>query len=237
MSLLTDPLGEFGPRSGRHTRREPTGSRDDASADSIDAETRDVIEKFEALYAQVEPAASEPAAHSADGDLRIEFPEDLDLPVEPRMRAPSVAPAVRKTTAAAAAAPRPVGDDLGIDEAFALLRAAESRGRAAADRNAAEPDDDSRAPSLPNCESSTPTAKARVVSTAYEPSQPRVDWAVRAKAAWPRALGAAAVALIAGVGLGYLAGHGPATRSTYAKIEISPHGGAQLRFDYELDRK
>jgi hypothetical protein len=48
---------------------------------------------------------------------------------------------------------------------------------------------------------------------------------------------AGAIALVVGVGLGYVAGYSPMPPPTHAKIEVSPAGGAQLRFDYELDKK
>jgi len=215
MSLLTDPLGEFGTRA----RREPVIVRESGS-EAIDAETLEMIQTFDAFYGEPTGAPAGEAAH-AGGDA-IEFPDDFQMAAQggSHERAPDS---------------RAVDDDLSIDDAFAVLRAAESKGRTLAGPHAPDPDEDDAAfVSASASAGRSDAADARVTAPHFEPGP---SWSAKARAVWPKVLAAGAIALVVGVGLGYIAGHAPMPPSTYAKIEVSPAGGAQLRFDYELDRK
>jgi hypothetical protein len=246
MSLLIDPIARFGQRSGRYARREPVRSRETETSEPLDAETLDLIQKFEGIYAELaSPAAAPPEDAAQLDDFRIELPDDFQKTVqrgcqEPRMNARtahSVQPVDLTGPPVAAANDRASEDEkLGIDQAFALLRAAESKGRAAADRDALGEDEaETAAAPRESLTALKSTSDARVMP--FEPDAARADWAARARVVWPKMLCAAAIALIVGLGLGYVAGHGPKTAPTHTKIEVSPQGGAQLRFDYELDKR
>jgi len=249
MNTPTDPIPEFKLRTGRDERREPVSSRARGPSQAPDAETLEVVQKFEALYAEL-AAATPPTRPLAEdltaGDLQFAFP-DGDL----RQREPAASgvpahegDAGRRADAAAqpAAAPAIAGpaeknQALEIDEAFSILRAAESQGRAA-ERHAVDeavasapvtergslrplrwPDDHRRAP----------TARGAAPAGA--------DWSGRARDLWPRVVGAAVIALIVGTGVGYIAGKGTPPGGTQAKIPVTPQGGAQLQFDYELEKR
>jgi hypothetical protein len=51
---------------------------------------------------------------------------------------------------------------------------------------------------------------------------------------WPKVFGGAALALLIGVGVGYVMVPSGGSQSVRTKIESSPDGGTRLRFDYEL---
>jgi hypothetical protein len=212
-------MGEFGPRAGR----EPLVSRE-AASERVDAETLEVIQAFEAFYAATPPpadASPEEPAHA--GEDRIEFPDDFRVPAQRGSHEP-------------APDSRSADDDLGIDDAFALLRAAEAKGRTLAGRHVIDRDGDGAASGRAVTSERSSTTDERVTASHFEPEAGR-DWSAKASAVWPKVLAAGTIALVVGAGLGYVAGYTPMPPSTHAKIEVSPAGGAQLRFDYELDKK
>ena len=76
MTTPTDPIPEFKLGADRYARREPVATRQ-PGAEGLDPETLEVVETFEALYAELSSSAPAPAsdaaAHSAAEDdlLRI----------------------------------------------------------------------------------------------------------------------------------------------------------------------
>lgn len=245
MTTPTDPIPEFRLGADRYARREPAAARE-SDKQGLDSETREVVDTFEALYAElsssVPGAAATPAIEAdPDDDLQIDLPEEFESSTpEPRAvehRTPH--PARQRVPGAPAPAPVQSGvveadAALDIDDAFAILRAAESKGRANAARDAVDSEE---------TENDTVALQSVERSTRRQNSQSSYDvtafpgWTDRARASWPKVAAAAGLALVIGTGLGYLAGRTPAPVASQVKIPVTPQGGAQLQFDYELRQK
>ena len=86
MTTLTDPIPEFKLGADRYARREPGAARE-SEIHSLDPETQEVVETFEALYAELSYAAATPApATDPDDDLQIDLPDEAK-PTAPAPRA------------------------------------------------------------------------------------------------------------------------------------------------------
>lgn len=244
MTTPTDPIPEFRLGADRHVRREPVAKAE--SEGHLDPETQEVVEAFEALYAELSSSAPDAAAPPAverdpDDDLQIDLPDEFEsaapAPRAVETRAPQAARRwVQSAPAPARAQPGTghVDTTINIDDAFAVLRAAESKGRATSERDAADAEEARETDmALPLVERS---ARKRDSKYAYDATlQP--DWTGKARALWPKVAGAAAIALVVGTGVGYLVGRSPEPVASQAKIPVTPQGGAQLQFDYELGQK
>lgn len=122
-----------------------------------------------------------------------------------------------------------VVDALGLDEAMAILRASEQRGTTAPNPVVDDP---------PNPRAGVaPTARVRPLPAAPEnkdsvpPPTPGADWATQVRTGRPVALAVAAVALVVGIGGGYLLASGPKAKT--GLIESSPQG-THLRLELTL---
>lgn len=239
MTTPTDPIPEFRLGADRYARREPVAGRA-AEAEGLDSETLEVVETFEALYAELSSAA--PAAapeRGVDDDLLVDLPAEFE-PAAPALRVvesrthdrtPGLAQE-RPAPAPSQAAASDADPALDLDDAFAMLRAAESKGRANAQRDAVDREETQSAVTA-----MTPASRSsheRKAQRSYAVSAPASDWSGKARAMWPKVAGAAAIALIVGAGIGFLAGRTPEPVASLAKITLTPQGGARLQFDYEL---
>ena len=244
MTTPTDPIPEFKLGADRYARREPVAQAE-SQGQKLDPETQEVVETFEALYAELSSSASDAAPAPAapadlDDDLQIDLPDFGSA--APASHAAG-AGAFRAARQLVQSTPAPIRSQsaagevetaLDIDDAFAVLRAAESQGRARVDRDAV----DAR-----QAENATRAQRPEARSTRSEnPPYPyeltaSADWTGRARALWPKVAGAATIALIVGTGVGYMVGRTPAAVSVEARIPMTPQGGAQLQFDYELGQK
>lgn len=242
MTTLTDPIPEFKLGADRYARREPGAARE-SEIHSLDPETQKVVETFEALYAELSYAAATPApATDPDDDLQIDLPDEAK-PTAPAPRAvearapPQSARQLLQSTAAPARAQSGVGEvdnALNIDDAFAMLRAAESKGRASVERDAVcaeEAENSTRG--LTSAQPRTPKGKSQYP---YDVTTPP-DWTGKARALWSKVAGAAAIALMVGTGMGYMAGRTPEPVASQTKIPVTPQGAARLQIDYELGQK
>ena len=246
MTTPTDPIPEFKLATDRYARREPIAAREAASQE-LDAETLEVVETFEALYAELSsseaaPAASARADLDSDDDLLIDLPPEFASPALSSIAvasrgAPSAGQLVHETPrpARAQAAAAQVDPALDIDDAFAMLHAAESKGRENAQRDAIDREEaESAATALMPAHRS---GRRRETQSAYEPSAAAPEWAGKARSMWRKVTGAAVIALMVGAGVGYVVGRTPDPVASQAKIPLTPQGGAQLQFDYELNNK
>lgn len=243
MTTPTDPIPEFKLGADRYARRGP-GARAESKAHRLDPETQAVVETFEALYAElsssVSDAATTPAAPAdPDDDLQVDFPDEFEsavpAPDAVGTRAPqSARQLLQSNPAPARAQSGEVDTALNIDDAFAVLRAAETRGRARAEPGAVDAEEGENAV---RAVSSTRRSSREVNSQPRYDASASAQWTTRARALWPKVAGAAAIALIVGTGVGYLVGRTPAPAPLEARIPITPQGGAQLQFDYELGQK
>lgn len=227
-------------------------SSEPSGTSQFDPETLEMVQKFEALYAELAPPTLAPASEAPQlGDLMIDLPDESQrVPFRGQPRAPAgyegpsdpvqrIDALRHRATVAAGPSASMVDEKLHIEAAFAL-RAAEAEGPAAARNTVPE---NGAAEALASGHSSTtlqPTRCSRasetreVASVAGAPAA-RNDCAARA--GWLKIVGAGAIALIIGAGVGYIAGTGLVSDMSHAKIEISPNGGTQLRLEYELQRR
>jgi hypothetical protein len=124
-----------------------------------------------------------------------------------------------------------------LGDAIAVLRAAEARGKAANERTARKPLDEDDEPVA-----AQPQARQRA-----QPRQPRADatpepapvaanesWSSRSQSVWPKVLGASALALVIGAGLGYVYGTTPELGASRAKIQLTAQGETQLKVERDL---
>ena len=245
MTTPSDRIPEFSPNGERRYGREPVAADPDRPRRHLDDETREVVDTFEALYA-AELSSSPPAQPpqqdiAGDDDLLIDLPHEFARTVPGRDAARSGPERSGRDgalrDAGRARAPQRASESppaLDIDDAYAVLQAAETKARANAARDAVDRDEDD-APvqaSLP-----VPAVRReRSRSTGPARSAPP-DWTARARAMWPRLAGAALIALVVGAGLGYLVGRSPATPAPQATIPVTPEGTAKLQFDYDLQAR
>lgn len=247
MTTPTDPIPEFKLGADRYARREPVAARQPKTG-GLDPETLEVVETFEALYAELSSSAPAPAPPATarfapDDDLLIELPAEFEpaapaapraaespTPESRRQLVPDRPPPARAQRAATEADPA-----LDIDDAFAMLRAAETKGRESAERDAVDREEaeDTVAALAP----ADAGHRGRRTPRAYDVSAAAPDWAGKARAMWPKVAGAAVVALIVGTGVGYMAARAPEPVASQVKIPVTPEGGARLQFDYELTKK
>lgn len=221
-----------------------------------DAEMREVVRKFEEMYAGLAPeeeGAAEKAARS--NDIFPYFPDELSWGQKPAPdRAPTphavsrVEPRLaRKLTADASLTGSKTSaelkDSLDIDEAISILRAAEASGKAAAERAAREAQDEDDAEDPASLVDMAPRAKLKsstephlTPGTAQTTVTADADWSTRSRSVWSTGLIATSIALVVGTGVGYLMGRGNESASI-EKIQSSPEGGARLRPDYNLRKR
>ena len=221
----------------RNLEGSPPPLRREPSADlreSMDAETLEVVLKFEELY--TEAPLEQPTDSGGFGvdDLLGDLPEGLATPA-------AAAERVQRPAAAAVPAPEvlrvtPIQEaaqlEVSLDEAMALLRAAEQRGQAAALKAARDAHDEDE----PVAEAFVPKRKAfePPPQTLPDPFAPYASEARHAsRAPSIKIVAVALVALTIGAAGGFFAAHGGAAASD-AKIQVLQDGGAQLRLDYEL---
>lgn len=264
MSSLTDRLRAFDPGSRRFAPRDAAASSafnlNETSAPKtadesreLDAETRDVVAKFEAAFAQLVPTAPAPspedtAARAAildvdlmDYELRIAFGHD-GASYESSGRGAVHRPLDAVPPATARAVPCDDKEqNLSFEDAMATLRASEARGKAAINVDTSERNEPVRFAREEPWEAPQPDQSALQVSPDVSPAEPfaaaNESWATRSSRAWPKVAGAAALALIVGTTVGYLAGKSPAAGTAGASIAATPEGGARLRFDYDLNAR
>lgn len=250
MTTPTDPIPEFKWGAERYARREPVASREAPASQAVDRETREVVETFEALYAGLSSAGPEPAAGSAaqgspTDDLLIDLPAELGgespspraIPPRARESTPRLVAAGRASARTQSAASE-VDSSLDIDDAFAMLRAAESKARDSAERDVIDREEAQNTTSARDAPApARRSTRSRDRHTAYDVPAAAPEWAGKAHGMWAKIAGAAVVALIVGTGVGYMAGRMPDTVAPQAKIPVTPQGGARLQFDYELTPK
>lgn len=209
MSFLKDPLHK--PVSDAKPGWAGIEGRREPGArhagEPVDSETREVVETFEKLYAEFVPPP-EPRDHVEGEDaFAVELPDDLPGTSRP------VPPTARNAPASGVhSGNRRVVVAAAPQEAFSF-------------------------PARRPAPQATPVAERDLSARPRVKSPAPPDWSTRSRTAWPRLLVAAAVALIIGVSLGYIAGRTPAPGAAAAKIERSPDGGSRLRFDYELHKR
>jgi hypothetical protein len=222
-------------------RQEPKGGAADAA---IDADMLDLIAKFEQNYAELAPPREEPPLSPLSDDLFPEFPEPFDSSPAPRNRTRTLelarfepqgsreAPLIQ--TARAELRPAIVDEQAEIDEAFSILKAAEAKGAAKAQRAA----DDAQAlaaeravpPSDVHPEfRPAPKAESR-------PETERVDWAARSHRPRTIALAAGVLVLALGLTMGFIAGRAPHGKPQVT-IQTTQQGGTLLRLDRELRKR
>ena len=218
---------------------------------SLDDEMREVVLKFEEIYAELAPTIEDESQPERLRHDVFDLPDDIGkalqdppppdpVPLRPRMRRePGLAsrPAMAGSPPASSAAKEETFD---IDEALSILRAAEMKGRVEA-REAKDKDDDTVQPfAMPVTrkvsERSEPVLAAAPTSRAVEADQvrPADEWSAKSSNFWSIALIAASIALIVGTGVGYMMGRGQEALAPVAKIKTLPDGGAKLRPDYDL---
>ena len=86
MSSLSDRIPEFEAAIGRFARQRPdrveptlaSSAPPEAAPDARDAEMRDVVEKFEELFAELAPPPPKSGGEAIQpDDIRLDLPEDL----------------------------------------------------------------------------------------------------------------------------------------------------------------
>ena len=230
MSASWSGSDRYAGRSGSasdHT----AGARSAASAPELDPEMLDLVQRFERGYAELAPADEAPRSPVTD-ELFPEFPDIFEEPAAARPAASEsrrVVPMPRRDAEPASAAPAwpretraDAAGEVDLDEAMAILRAAEQKSRAAATPG----EDEEAAPEARQPRASSPRA---------EPA-PAVQWATRSHATRTIAMAAAVAALAIGVAAGYVLGRGPSVKAPSAPIESSSNGGTQLRLERNLPR-
>jgi hypothetical protein len=219
MSFLKDPLHQRTDagqtdfeladflRPDANERRDPQLAAPD---DSRDAESVEIVRRFEQLYAELTPAPEPQIQIERDDDLVIELPDDVRA-TENRWTTGTEAEGPCAPDYAAASAGEP---PLTVDYP-----------RSALATSAADPVLRGRHRAAP-----------AVIS--WRPSEEPRDWSTSARRSlWPRLLIAAATALAVGVGTGYIAGQRSGSIAGDATIQATPDGGARLRLDYDLQRR
>jgi hypothetical protein len=229
------------------TRQEPKATPNDEPA--LDADMLDFVTRFEQNFAELAPTREEPQNGPLADDLFPEFPDQpFDTPPQRnRPRALELARFEPQPTRVAVAPDdaRPVltNDQLDIDEAFSILKAAEVQGAA----KAQQAEDEQRVASAERAASAERELPAPDVALQMrnEPRtawpQPaggieRKDWASRSHK--PRSIAVAGGVLVLALGLtaGYVAGRVPHGKS-HAVIQTTAQGGTVLRLDTNLTKR
>ena len=242
-----------------HGRHAPHGSQPGTPRDprALDPDMLELVEKFEQNYAQLAPAAEEPQGGGASSELFPEFPDVFEDPAPARPAAPESArvltmprrdhePAAAHATAFTAA-PQPrhgaVADvaDVDLDEAMAILRAAENRTGPAPAPGVDEEEIAAVSTARPTFDSrpdASDAARTDVGRQVHAPgAAPATDWTTRSHRTHTIAAAAAVAALMVGLAAGYLLGNSPAAAPQKSPLETSQTGGAQLKLDRELSQR
>lgn len=267
MTFLNEPLHKIDSDVGSETLRKadltgsvsPGARREpslDASGVSADDETLEVVSQFERLYSDLAPAAAEDDEYDKGGldDLVIEFPDEPQKQpptarIGPRGRPRTVEPAYEpsrevvggRSVFRAAEAPREE-PTFTVDDAVALLRAAEKRAERGAPRAAGEDRlRDEVSPPVAAVGRAAPRLELKdpALRTLPDPFAPAAAASVRrpnppdAHRTWMKVLVAGVVALMLGTGLGFVAGQRADTGIRPA-IAVSEDGRPHLKVDYTL---
>ena len=222
-------------------RQEPKPPSADPAAD---ADMLDLINKFEQNYAELAPVREEPQSGALTDDLFPEFPEPFESsPPPPRNRARTLElarfepqgarEAPRAQAARAEVPPAVVDEQVEIDEAFSILKAAEAKGAEKAQRAADDAQALAAERQLARSDVQPEFRPERAESPA--PTE-RVDWAARSHR--PRTIAVVAGVLVLALGLtvGFIAGRTPHGKPQ-ATIQTTEQGGTQLRLDRELRKR
>jgi hypothetical protein len=226
-------------------------------ARALDPEWLELVQRFEQSYAELAPIAEEPQRAAARSDeLFPEFPEfpefrDVFAEAAPPRPAPAesarVLPMPRREpeahkpeaqtafSAAPAHAPKTTleGGDIDLDEAMAILRAAENRHRLASGPGVND-NEESVAPGPLAGRAATRPVGESSLRSAVGAAAPARDWTTRSHTARTIATAAAAAALGVGVAAGYFLGRSPASAPPKAVIQSSQNGGTQLKLERDL---
>jgi hypothetical protein len=211
-----------------------------------DPEIRELVERFEAAFADLGPSVEEARqSPAAEADLFPDFSQDIfeETPAAASVAAESarVFPMPRRDSEPAsrpAPKPAPAGtpappEEVTLDEALSILRASENRGAGAAQGPA--PSFEARARAEAGERPRQPRPGVRL-DAEEEPESRRAapDWTTKSHKARSIALAATAAALVVGIAVGYFYGRNPAAQSPSTAIGASQHGGTMLRLDPEL---
>jgi hypothetical protein len=246
-------LAAWKPEAWDEPRNEPKPNPADSV--SMDADMLDFVKKFEESYAGLAPASEEPRPQRGafGDDLFPEFPEPFDVepartrtthsPPAPR-REPELLRSPKTIAAVTAQLDRRLEDDgdVDIDEAFSILRAAEGKGASAAQRAAsgsAARIDEQKPPALDSAfeKRREPRAEPIAREPAAEPSPAGMDWTTKSRRPHSMAVAGGVVALIVGIGVGYVVGRGPNYAASGGRIDASQQVSPQLRLDYDLRKR
>lgn len=183
---------------------------DNCSPPALDAEARAIVDKFEELFSEAAPPAAPRVPQSVRDEFAIEFPDDDD-PARTQVLAASLQTrGGRREPAFASPEKQPLKDSKPAGprlKPFELPRAV-----AAADGAEALPTSP-RHERLPELGSVHGRRKSIAIFAGI------------------------AVALLVGMGAGYIAGKHPDAAASAAKTDSSPSIGQTLRFDYELTQR
>lgn len=218
----------------------------DDSASDVDADLLEIARRFEQAYSALGPTEPESTA-APDAELFPELPDVFEEPAPARAAAAESARVVQMLRREVEPAPSPsvrepepnFADDVNLDEAMAILRASEERG-ATASRPAADAPRTARAAATARADmpaaAHAPGRSARRDKTVERaaPAPSSSDWATQSRVGRTLALAAAAVALVVGIGGGYLLAHGSKAKS--GLIDSSPQG-THLRLDLSLPKR
>lgn len=242
------PDGDKGAPRLADPRPEPMAGAANAA---VDADMLDLITKFEQNYAELAPARDEPQLGGLSEDLFPEFPDPFDSSSPPRnrtrtlelarfepQRSPDTSPQrTREATSPQASRsevrPAVVDEQAEIDEAFAILQAAEVKGAAKAQRAADVAQALAAERRLPGSDAEPKSHPERADSHA---ETERVDWAHRSHRPRTLALAGGVMVLALGLTAGFIAGRAPHGKPQVT-IQVTEQGGTLLRLDRELRKR
>jgi hypothetical protein len=241
--MWASPSGDWRTEPSLDSRDGNAKRPDDSSSDA-DPEILELAQRFEQAYAGLGPVEPERAAATAD--LFPEVPDVFEEPAPVRPAAAETARVVkmpRREAEAVAPAPAPsmrapapdLADDLGLDEAMAILQASEVRGAGASKVGMDKPRK-SRAPAAdtPADHDRPRPAVREKEESAVAPTPSPADWSTQSRIGRTVALAVAGVALVVGIGGGYLLAYG--TKEKTGLIQASPQG-THLRLDLNLQQR
>ena len=183
---------------------------DNCSPPALDAEARAIVDKFEELFSEAAPPAAPRVPQSARDEFAIEFPDDDDQTLTQVLAAPSQVRGERREPALASPQKQSLKDSKPAGPRGKLFES-------------------------PRAVAAAEAAGARPMSPRHErlPELGRVRGRRKSIAIFAGIL----VALLIGMGAGYIAGKHPDAAASAAKTDSSPTIGPTLRFDYELSRR
>ena len=174
---------------------------------AVDSEARAIVDKFEELFSEAAPPSTPSAPKAGRDEFAIEFPDDDPLATHTSVRPPRVRGEPRERLLAPASARAPQRhQDAPWPEPFELPRAAATGSR-----------------------EGVAASGEQAPMSAFPGS---VDGRRKSSAIFA----GIAVALVIGIGAGYLAGKGSDTTANAVKGGPSAIIGPTLRFDYDLTR-